>query len=127
MSLTNKGNFIINGKEYKAKSIKVSYDSLASEDSGRNADGSMHISWLYRNIRKLEIELPPCNVSEVAELIKSVQGQIYEITYFDLAENAERTTKVYTSNSSADLYSGIIRDGLWTGVQFHAIETEGES
>ena len=124
--LSNIGNFAVNGKEYKAKAIKTGYESLAAEDSGRNADGSMHISWLYSNIRKIEIELPPCTASEISALINAVQGKIYSLTYYDLVEQGEKTITVYTSSFGADMYSGIVRNGLWTGASFHAIEMEGE-
>ena len=43
MALSDKGCFIINGAEFKAKSIAPSFDSLATEDSGRTDDGVMHI------------------------------------------------------------------------------------
>lgn len=44
MALSNKGNFIIDGIEFKAQSIRPSFDSLATEDSGRTDDGVMHIT-----------------------------------------------------------------------------------
>ena len=43
MALTSKGNFIINNIEYEPKSLKVGFESLSSEDSGRSDDGAMHI------------------------------------------------------------------------------------
>lgn len=44
MALTDKGRFIIDGIEYRAKAIRPSFDSLATEDSGRTDDGVMHIT-----------------------------------------------------------------------------------
>lgn len=52
MALSNKGNFIIGGVEFKAKAIKPSFDSLATEDSGRTDDGVMHITWIKSKLRK---------------------------------------------------------------------------
>ena len=124
--LSNKGNFAIEGKEYRAKSLSITYESLAAEDSGRNADGSMHISWIYSNIRKVQIELPPCTTSVASEILSKVQGKIYNFTYFDVIENGEKTIRVYTSNSKGDMYSGIVMNGLYQGIQFSAIEMEGE-
>lgn len=124
--LSNKGNFAIDGKEYKAKSLSITYESLAAEDSGRNADGSMHISWIYSNIRKVQIELPPCTASVASEILSKVQGKIYDFTYYDLKENRELTITVYTSNSKGDMYNGIVMNGLYQGIQFSAIEMEGE-
>lgn len=127
MALTSKGHFIVNGKEFLAKSIKVGFESLADSNSGRTDDGVMHINWIYRRIRKLEIEMPPCSSAEVSRLLREVQGREYEIIYFDPLDNAEKLIGCYTSNSASDLYSGVIRNGLWQGVSFNAIELEGEA
>lgn len=87
----------------------------------------MHIYWVFKRIRKIEIIMPPSNASELASLFAAVQGQEYELTYFDPLTNAEKTIKVYTSNSSGDLYSGVIYNGLWQDAGFNAIEMAGEN
>lgn len=128
MALYSKGRFQINGQEFDAKSINVNYESLASDDSGRTADGVMHIYWVMRKVRKVEIELPPtADRSQLARILSLVQGQEYNLTYWDPLDNAERTIKCYTSNSSADLYNGYILGGIWQGVSFNAIELAGEN
>lgn len=127
MALTTQGHFKINDdKEFVAKSLKVNYESLSGEDSGRTDDGVMRINWIFRRIRKVEIEMPPMTSQELSRLLSRVQGQEYYLTYYDPLDNVERKAKVYTSNSKTDLYSGIIMNGLWQGVSFNAIELEGE-
>ena len=128
MALTTQGHFMINDdiQEYVAKSRKVNYESLSGEDSGRTDDGVMRIHWIFRKIRKVEIEMPPMTSQELSRLLSRVQGQEYYLTYYDPLDNVERKAKVYTSNSKTDLYSGIIMNGLWQGVSFNAIELEGE-
>ena len=128
MALTDKGRFKIGNNEFKAKSIQVSYESLASDDSGRTEDGTMHINWVYRKLRKVEIELPPTSDrTQLALLLSLVQGKEYYITYWDPLTNAERTSHVYTSNSQTDMYSGVLYGGMWQGVKFNAIELAGEA
>ena len=127
MALTSKGHFKVNGTEYKAQSIKVNLESLASEDSGRTDDGVMHINWILKKIRKVRIELPPSTPDVFAPLLSAVQGQTYSLTYFDPLANAEKTITAYTSTSSSELYSGILYNGLWQGTQFNAIEVGGEN
>jgi hypothetical protein len=127
MALTSKGHFKVNGKEFAAKAIKVGFESLSGSDSGRTEDGVMHINWIFRRIRKVEITMPPCTSEEVSELLSLVQGQEYSLTYFDPLENKEKMIGVYTSTTAADMYSGIIRNGLWQGVSFNAIEMAGEA
>lgn len=128
MALQDKGKFQVNGREFNAKSIKVNYESLASDDSGRTADGVMHIYWIMRKVRKIEIELPPtADRMMLANLFSLVQGQEYNLTYWDPMDNAERTIKVYTSNSSTDMYNGYWYGGVWQGMKFNAIELAGEN
>ena len=127
MHLSSKGNFIINNEiEVAPKSLQIDYDSLASANSGRTLDGVMHIYYVFNRIRKLEIELRPSTPAEVAPIISRVQGQFYNITYWDLIENQEKTIRVYTSKSGANWYSGIVRNGLVQGIKFNAIELAGE-
>ena len=127
MALTSKGHFKVNGTEYIAKSIKVDLESLASEDSGRTDDGVMHINWVLKKIRKVQIELPPSTADVFAPLLAAVQGQTYSLTYFDPLANAEKTITAYTSKGSSSLYSGVLYNGLWQGTQFNAIEVGGEN
>ena len=127
MALTSKGHFKVNGTEYKAQSIKVNLESLASEDSGRTDDGVMHINWVLKKIRKVQIELPPSTADVFAPLLAAVQGQTYSLTYFDPLANAEKTITAYTSKGSSSLYSGVLYNGLWQGTQFNAIEVGGEN
>ena len=127
MSLTRKGNIILNGTyEFSPKTLTVNYESLASDNSGRTLDGVMHIYWVFQKIRKLEIELAPCSPADASNVFSRVQGQIYDITYWDTLSNSEKTIEVYTSNSSHDWYSGYIRNGVVQGAKFNAIEIAGE-
>ena len=127
MALTSKGHFKVNGTEYLAKSIKVDLESLASEDSGRTDDGVMHINWVLKKIRKVFIEMPPSITADIAPLLSAVQGQTYSLTYFDPLANAEKTITAYTSKGSSSLYSGVLYNGLWQGIQFNAIQVGGEN
>lgn len=127
MALTSKGHFKIGNTEFLAKSLVVGFESLAGPNSGRTDDGIMHIDWVFRKIRKIEIEMPPMTAAEVSQLLSLVQGQEYEIIYFDPLANAEKMIGAYTSNSSSQLYSGVIRNGLYQGVAFSAIELAGEN
>ena len=127
MALTTKGHFKINNEQFEAKSLRVNYESLSGEDSGRTDDGVMRINWIFKKVRKVEIEMPPMKSPDLSKLLSLVQGQEYSLTYFDPLDNVEKTIQVYTSNSKTDLYSGMILKGLWQGVAFNAIELAGEN
>ena len=122
MALNSKGNFKIGSKEYSPKSLKVTYDSLATANSGRADDGTMVINWVRQNIRKIEIEMPPMKMAALSTLLTAVSGKKYSMTFHDPRSNAEVTIQVYTSNSQGECYSGVLLNGLYQGVQFSAIE-----
>lgn len=122
----SQGTITINNTNFSIKSLKVNWESLQADDSGRTDDGVMHITWVMRKVRKLEISLPPCTSQKISQLFSLVQGQEYNITYFDPLENKTKTIKVYTSNSSADCYSGVLKGGIWQNAAFNAIELAGE-
>lgn len=127
MALTP-GQFTIGDQTFYAKSLKVNYESLVSDDSGRTADGTMSITWVYRSLPKIEIEMPPMSAVQVSNLLELVQGQVYNITYYDPIDLGSKTVEVYTSNSKTDVYSGIMNNktGLWQGVSFSAIAMRGD-
>ena len=135
--LSDKGSFIISAtatpsiseqsRVFHPASLKTVYDSLADETSGRTDDGTMHITWVYQRIRRVEIAMPPMSPADASVLLALVQGQIYYITYWDVLENAEKTIQVYTSTSNGDCYSGVINNGIWQDIAFNAIELAGET
>ena len=129
MALTNRSNFKIGNNEFTPKfgGFKITFESLATDDSGRSADGVMHVDFIFSKMRVLEITMPPMSPGDMQTLLSLVQGKVYNITYFDPLDNAEKTIEVYTSTSSSDCYSGILgTNGLWQNVTFKAIQTGGE-
>lgn len=122
MALSSKGNFKIGSTEYKPKSLKVTYDSLATANSGRSDNGTMNITWVRTNIRKVEVIMPPMKMAQLAALLNAVSGKKYNMTFHDPRTNTEVTVQMYTSNASGECYSGVLYNGLYQGVEFHAIE-----
>ena len=122
MALSGKGNFKIGSTEYKPKSLKITYDSLAKANSGRSDDGTMVINWVRKNIRKIEIEMPPMKPAALHYLLIRVSGKKYDMTFYDPRTAEEVTVQMYTSNSNGECYSGVLYGGLYQGVQFSAIE-----
>ena len=122
MALSGKGNFKIGSTEYSPKSLTVTYDSLATANSGRSDNGTMNITWVRQNIRKIEVVMPPMTMSALSALLTAISGQKYNITIHDPKSNTEATFQVYTSNTKGECYSGVLHGGLYQGVQFSAIE-----
>lgn len=127
MSLTNKGCIKIDDgvnavMEFKPKNLKFTYDSLATSKSGRSDDGTMVITWVRKNIRKIEVEMPPMKSAALHYLLIRVSGKKYDMTFYDPRTGEEVTVQMYTSNSNGECYSGVLYNGLYQGVSFSAIE-----
>lgn len=128
MRLARESKFLkINGEPVSSfQDYTVQFSSLADENSGRTEDGVMHINWIWRVIRKVNVKLPPMSQEEIGEIMKLVQGQEYDLTYLDPIKGVH-TIHCYTSESSAGCESGVLYGGLWIGAAFNAIELAGES
>ena len=126
MPLTTKGHFKINDNEFKAQNLKVSYTSIQTSDSDRTDDGMTHIDFILSNKRKVQITLPPIDDIIISKLFSDIQGKTYSLTYYDPIKKGEYTINCYSLTTNANMYSGIVLDGLWNGVSFTAIELGGE-
>ena len=89
--LTNKAHIIIStaatptqaeiAAQFAPQSMKPSFDSLATEDSGRSDDGVMHIYWVKNRYRKFDITLRPDTPENISKVLNLVMGKIYYLTY----------------------------------------------
>lgn len=121
-------------KTFQVKEMTLDYDSLATEDSGRDDTGQMHIEWILSRTRKVNITLPPLSTDEVRSILNLVTGRIYTIKFRDplgtkptASDQYQTSLTVYTSKSSVNLYNGRIQNGIWTDAKFSAIDMKGES
>lgn len=124
MALT-KGKIKINNIEYDVKSCKVEIAGLEADDSGRTDDGVYHYNYIYNRGRKITIQLVPTTQETVAALLNAVAGKTYNLTYYDPIAG-EKTIQAHTKSTSGSLYSGVLLNGLWSGVSFKAEQIGGE-
>ena len=125
MALT-KGKIKINNIEYDVKSCKVEITVLEADDSGRNDDGVYHYNYIYNRGRNITIQLVPTTQETVAALLNAVAGKTYNLTYYDPIAG-EKTIQAHTKSTSGSLYSGVLLNGLWSGVSFKAEQIGGET
>lgn len=125
MALT-KGKIKINNIEYDVKSCKIEIAGLEADDSGRTDDGVYHYNYIYNRGRKITIQLVPTKQETVAALLNAVAGKTYNLTYYDPIAG-EKTIQAHTKSTSGSLYSGVLLNGLWSGVSFKAEQIGGET
>ena len=137
-NLTKRTNLIISASatpttaeinaQFTAKTVSVEVESLATEESGRLANGLMNLGWILDRTRKVNVELKPDTPENLYAILNAVQGRVYYLTFWDPWTNAEMTRKMYTSNSDVEWYNGTLFSGkgLLQQARFSAIEMGGE-
>ena len=101
--MVSKGFIYINGVLIKTPAeCKWSLNSIASADSGRTADGTMHISVVAQK-RKLIVKWPDCPWSEAMRICRYCKNSGVElsVTYPDIMAGGMLTKKFYTGDLTA--------------------------
>ena len=96
---------IINGTEVSdlVKSLKVSYETLVSDNSGRNANGDTVIDVINKKV-KLQVTFRPMDDTEMARLLSAIENYVINVTYRDSKTNSNKTITCYTGTPEPDYY-----------------------
>ena len=100
--------------------IKVEHTNLAGSSSGRTEDGMMHIDWVRRDIRKVNLQWKVLTASELDYILGLMQGKEFTLTFKDRGK--VQTMSAYSSESSYTYYSAALGEDIYTDVSINAIE-----
>jgi hypothetical protein len=100
--------------------IKVEHTNLAGSSSGRTEDGIMHIDWVRRDIRKVNLQWSVLTASELDYILGLMQGKEFTLTFKD--RGRVQTMSAYSSESSYTYYSAALGEDIYTDVSINAIE-----
>lgn len=100
--------------------VGVEYNSLASEDSGRDESGYMHIIWVRTDLRKVKLKYALMTGDELAYMRNLMQGKEFNFTYAD--ETGPKTFEGYTSKIDATLYTQMGNTLIYKDVSINVIE-----
>ena len=100
--------------------IKVEHTNLAGSSSGRTEDGIMHIDWVRRDIRKVNLQWSVLTASELDYVLGLMQGKEFTLTFKDRGQ--VQTMSAYSSESSYTYYSAALGEDIYTDVSINAIE-----
>ena len=100
--------------------IKVEHTNLAGSSSGRTEDGIMHIDWVRRDIRKVNLQWKVLTASELDYILGLMQGKEFTLTFKD--RGRVQTMSAYSSESSYTYYSAALGQDIYTDVSINAIE-----
>ena len=100
--------------------IMVEHTNLAGSSSGRTEDGMMHIDWVRRDIRKVNLQWKVLKASELDYILGLMQGKEFTLTFKDRGK--VQTMSAYSSESSYTYYSAALGEDIYTDVSINAIE-----
>lgn len=100
--------------------IQVEHTNLAGSSSGRTEDGVMHIDWIRRDIRKVNLRWSVLTAAELDYILGLMQGKEFTLTFKDRGK--VQTMNAYSSESSYIYYSAALGTDLYTDVSINAIE-----
>ena len=87
--------------------LKISYETLVSDESGRNANGDMVLDILGEK-DKVQIKTRPLQKEEMQTLLTAIAPYVLNITYMNPATQREKTIRCYTSTPTPayKIYNG---------------------
>ena len=85
------------------KSMKISYETLVSDNSGRNANGDTVIDVINRKV-KLQIVFRAMESDEMMRLLGAIANYVVNVTYLDAKTNSNKTINCYTGTPEPDYY-----------------------
>ena len=100
--------------------IRVEHSNLAGSSSGRTEDGVMHIDWIRRDIRKVNLQWKVLTGTELNYILGLMQGKEFTLTFKDRGQ--VQTMSAYSSESSYTYYSAALGEDIYTDVSINAIE-----
>ena len=102
----------------------IEHTNVTSEDSGRDENGVMHITWKRTDVKKVSMKWKALTGNEVQSILNLMQGKIYSFDYYDAgaksmtAYTGDNDYNVYMYNDK--MYGG--SGGLYTDFSIDAVE-----
>ena len=98
--------FKINGVDYSSlvSGLKVGYETLVSDESGRNASGDTVIDIINRKI-KVYVTLRHTTDEEMQGFLSAIGGYVVEATFRNPETKTLHTITAYTSTPEPEYYT----------------------
>lgn len=78
------GHWAVDGTSiYIPSDCEIDHENVVSSDSGRTESGDMHITWVRRDVRKVNLTYNYLTASEVNAMVNLMQGKEISFTYYD--------------------------------------------
>jgi hypothetical protein len=113
----------INGTDVSdlVQGLKVGYETLVSEDSGRNANGDTVLDIVNRKV-KLYVTFRPMDSNDMARLMSTFADYVVNASFRDVKTNTIRTVQVYTGTPEPEYYWILNNQVLYKAMELNFIE-----
>lgn len=85
------------------KNLKIGYETLVADSSGRNANGDTVIDIVNKKA-KVYVTFRAMTSLEMKTLLEAIESYIVNITYRDAKTNSNKTIQCYTGTPEPDYY-----------------------
>jgi hypothetical protein len=105
-----------------APNIKIEHTNVASADSGRTEDGVMHITWVRRDVKKVNLVYNAISGNEKETMEALMQGKEFYFRYWDAGV---KEFYGYCGESNYQVYSSVHyanEGGIYTNFSINVIE-----
>lgn len=101
--------------------LKIGYETLVSDNSGRNANGDTVID-IINNKAKIYVTFRAMLDSEMETLLTAIKDYVVSVTYRDAKTNSDKTITCYTGTPEPEYY--FIHEGrvLYKEMELNFIE-----
>lgn len=114
---------IINGVDVSdlVKGLRVGYETLVAENSGRNANGDTVLDVINSKV-KLYVTFRPMDDSDMSRLLGSFEDYVILVRYRDSKTNTIKEIECYTGTPEPEYYWILNNQVLYREMQLNFIE-----
>ena len=84
--------------------MKIGYEVLVSDNSGRNAAGDTVLDIINRKI-KVYVSFRPMSGADMARLLGAMESYVVSVSFRDSKTNSTRTITAYTGTPEPEYYN----------------------
>lgn len=113
----------INGTDVSrlVKGLKIGYETLVADGSGRNAAGDTVLDIINRKV-KLYVTFRPMDGTDMSMLLSAIGPYVVNVSYRDSKTNANKTIQCYHGTPEPEYYWILNNQTLYKEFSFNFIE-----
>lgn len=103
------------------KGLKIGYETLVADNSGRNANGDTVLDVINHKI-KVYVTFRPMDDSDMKMLLAAIENYVFPVTFRDSKTNELKTITCYSGTPNVEYYWILDRQVLYKEFSLNFIE-----